>query len=102
MNNYKLTTDVCRQLECSPTALANYLARHPEFKPAKRLQTAFFWTDEEIESVKAARAGALRGPVARPMLDAIDYGDILRKMADEPLEHGENVGQPDDEVVWFD
>lgn len=100
--NYKLTTDVCRLLECSPTALANYLSRHPELKPAKRLQTAFFWTDAEIERVREARAGHLPGPKARPMPDDdnVDYGEILRQMAAEPLEHGENVGQPESEVVW--
>lgn len=105
----KLTPEVCSILECSQTALANWLSRYPQYRPAQRIQTAFLWTDAEIERVRVARSGGrprtngsrvsvdpgeIVGRVSTGADDDLDYGEILRQMADEPIEayEDENFG----------
>lgn len=98
----KLTPEVCSLLGCSPTALSNWLSRYPQYRPAKRVQTAFLWTDAEIERVRVARSGGRpRTNGSRVLVDPgeivgrvstgaddddLDYGEIMRQMADEPIE----------------
>lgn len=56
--NEKTTAQVADQIGTSRKNLNLYLVRHPELRPAKRLQPSgdLLWTDEEIERLIETRA----------------------------------------------
>lgn len=62
---HKTTDQAAQALGTTRINLNVYLYRHPELKPATQLPSGeLLWTDEEIESVREARANRRR-PISR-------------------------------------
>jgi hypothetical protein len=59
----KTSTQVADELGITRESLIVYLGRHPELKPAKRIEPSgdFIWTDEEIEQLAEARRNKSKG-----------------------------------------
>jgi hypothetical protein len=55
MDDAKLidTATVAKRFRQSATTLGSYLSRHPHLRPARRVGTAYLWTEEEIERLWA-------------------------------------------------
>jgi hypothetical protein len=53
---HKSTPEVCAQLGISAAALNSWLSRHERYKPKRRNQSGFLWSDAEVTAIAAARA----------------------------------------------
>lgn len=61
--NEKTSAQVAERMGISRTSLNTFLVRHPELKPALRLQPSgdLLWTEEEIQRLIEAKAKARGG-----------------------------------------
>jgi hypothetical protein len=53
---HKSTPEVCQQLGISAAALNSWLSRHERYKPKRRNQSGFLWSDAEVTAIAAARS----------------------------------------------
>lgn len=63
MDRKKMSSEVAAQLGIRRSSLMTILVRRPELRPAEKLPSGdYFWSDEEIERLVAARRPSGRPP----------------------------------------
>jgi len=63
MNDFVTSTKAAELIGISRSTLIKVLQRHPDLKPARRLEPSgdFLWTEEEITKVAQLRANPNKG-----------------------------------------